>query len=110
MSEDEEKKRQRAERFGMEYDAPDETGLMDVGTCLSLAFIAKTSTMCFLWSKFKRTFLCFWVADLFEERKDAPTTATRRPEAIHVYGVDLLSTKDLLTYFADYGTLLSPKP
>lgn len=27
----------------------------------------------------------------------------RRHEAVHVYGVDLLSTGDLLKYFADYG-------
>jgi len=29
--------------------------------------------------------------------------ATRRPEAVHIYGVDLLSTRDLLQYFGDYG-------
>ena len=29
--EDNEKRRQRAERFGTTYEAPDETGLMDVG-------------------------------------------------------------------------------
>lgn len=27
----------------------------------------------------------------------------RRPDAVHVYGVDLMSTGDLLKYFADYG-------
>jgi len=68
---DEEKKKQRAERFGVEYTAPDDTGLMDV--------------------------------DLFEERKEAPLDAPRRPEAVHIYGVDLLSTSDLLKYFAEYG-------
>lgn len=41
--------------------------------------------------------------DLYEERKDAPVEVERRPNAIHVYGVDLLSTSDILKYFADYG-------
>ena len=31
VAEDEEKKKARAERFGVDYKAPDETGLMDVG-------------------------------------------------------------------------------
>eukprot|EP00887_Chlorella_sp_A99_P005449 scaffold1.g5449.t1 len=70
-SEDEEKRKARAERFGTEYQPPDETGLMDV--------------------------------DLFEARKDVSLTVPRRPEAVHVYGVDLLSTKDVLSYFTDYG-------
>ena len=34
VAEDEEKRRSRAERFGVDYQAPDETGLMDVGTFL----------------------------------------------------------------------------
>ena len=42
-------------------------------------------------------------ADLFESRKDVSVNVARRPEAIHVYGVDLMSTKDLLNYFGDYG-------
>lgn len=41
--------------------------------------------------------------DLFEERREAAPDAERRPEAIYVYGVDVMSTKDLLTYFGDYG-------
>lgn len=71
QEEDELKRKSRAERFGVEYQPPDETGLMDV--------------------------------DLHQERKDPLPDAERRPEAVHVYGVDLLSTKDLLRYFADYG-------
>ena len=31
--------------------------------------------------------------------------AARRPEALHIYGVDLLSTGDILKYFADYGAV-----
>ncbi|KAL4426356.1 hypothetical protein ABPG77_004650 [Micractinium sp. CCAP 211/92] len=70
-SEDEEKKRARAARFGVEYQPKDETGLMDV--------------------------------DLFEARRDPSAAVPRRPEAVHIYGVDLLSTGDILKYFADYG-------
>lgn len=71
VSQDERLRRQRAERFGVDYQPPDETGLMDV--------------------------------DLYEERKEASVDVERRPNAIHVYGVDLLSTSDILKYFADYG-------
>lgn len=42
-------------------------------------------------------------ADLFEERLDPSAAVPRRPEAVHIYGVDLLSTGDILKYFADYG-------
>ncbi|PRW58378.1 splicing RNP complex component [Chlorella sorokiniana] len=41
--------------------------------------------------------------DLFEARRDPGAMVPRRPEAVHVYGVDLMSTGDLLKYFADYG-------
>jgi Nuclear cap-binding protein subunit 3/Tho1/MOS11 C-terminal domain len=41
--------------------------------------------------------------DLFETRKEAPPEVPRRPEAVHIYGVDLMSTSDLLKYFKDYG-------
>ena len=71
VPEDEEKKKARAERFGVEYQAPDADGLMDV--------------------------------DLFETRKEAPPEVPRRPEAVHIYGVDLMSTSDVLKYFKDYG-------
>lgn len=42
-------------------------------------------------------------ADLFEARRDPGAMVPRRPDAVHVYGVDLMSTGDLLKYFADYG-------
>lgn len=71
VPEDEEKKKARAERFGVEYQAPDADGLMDV--------------------------------DLFETRKEAPPEVPRRPEAVHIYGVDLMSTSDVLKYFKEYG-------
>ncbi|GAB4817936.1 hypothetical protein N2152v2_004982 [Parachlorella kessleri] len=47
--------------------------------------------------------------DLLEQRQDVNPEVPRRHEAVHVYGVDLMSTKgrlgvvDCLRYFADYG-------
>lgn len=34
---------------------------------------------------------------------DAPLEVDRRPDAVHIYGVDLMSTGDVLKYFTDYG-------
>lgn len=45
-------------------------------------------------------------ADLFEPRKDAPEDLPRREEAVYLYGVDVMSTKDCLQYFDDYGPTL----
>lgn len=45
-------------------------------------------------------------ADLFEPRKDAPEDLPRREEAVYLYGVDIMSTKDCLQYFDDYGPTL----
>ncbi|KAI8464820.1 MAG: hypothetical protein J3K34DRAFT_525865 [Monoraphidium minutum] len=41
--------------------------------------------------------------DLFEERTDAPADAPRRPDAVYLYGVDVLSSSDVKGYFGDYG-------
>ncbi|KAK9839814.1 hypothetical protein WJX81_003513 [Elliptochloris bilobata] len=41
--------------------------------------------------------------DLLEARVDAPPEVARRADAVHLYGVDLLSTQDCLGYFGDYG-------
>lgn len=41
--------------------------------------------------------------DLYEERKEVGADVDRRLEVVHIYGVDLLSTKDILNYFGDYG-------
>jgi hypothetical protein len=49
---------------------------------------------------------CCCPADLFEPRKDAPEDLPRREEAIYLYGVDVMSTKDCLQYFDDYGPTL----
>ena len=73
VAEDERKRRQRAERFGTTGLPPAE----DTGGLMDV--------------------------DLFEDRKEAPVEAERRLEVVHIYGVDLLSTKDILNYFADYG-------
>ena len=42
-------------------------------------------------------------ADVLEERKEHGADIPRRPEAIHLYGVDCMSTSDCLSYFGDYG-------
>jgi hypothetical protein len=42
-------------------------------------------------------------ADLFEERRDAPADLPRREVALYVYGVDVMSTNDLLQYFEAYA-------
>ncbi|CAK0784914.1 hypothetical protein CVIRNUC_008119 [Coccomyxa viridis] len=41
--------------------------------------------------------------DVLEERKEHGADIPRRPEAIHLYGVDCMSTSDCLAYFGDYG-------
>ena len=41
--------------------------------------------------------------DLHQERKEVGADVERRLEVVHIYGVDLLSTKDILNYFGDYG-------
>lgn len=41
--------------------------------------------------------------DLFEERKDVQPDVERRPEAVYLYGVDVMSTKEVLTYFDGYA-------
>ncbi len=41
--------------------------------------------------------------DLYEERKEVTADVERRLDVVHIYGVDLLSTKDILNYFGDYG-------
>eukprot|EP00743_Colponemidia_sp_Colp-15_P001432 GILK01001570.1.p1 GENE.GILK01001570.1~~GILK01001570.1.p1 ORF type:complete len:443 (-),score=66.71 GILK01001570.1:170-1465(-) len=41
--------------------------------------------------------------DHWTERKEAVATAPVRNNAVHVFGVDLMSTKDVLGYFREYG-------
>ena len=40
---------------------------------------------------------------LMEQRREADPAGAPRPEALHVYGVDLVGTRDLLTFFSVYG-------
>ena len=40
---------------------------------------------------------------MLEERKEHGADIPRRPEAIHLYGVDCMSTSECLAYFGDYG-------
>ena len=44
-----------------------------------------------------------YLADVLEERKEHGADIPRRPEAIHLYGVDCMSTSECLSYFGDYG-------
>lgn len=41
--------------------------------------------------------------DLFEARREAAADEERRQDTIHVYGVDLLNTQEVFSYFAEYG-------
>ena len=40
---------------------------------------------------------------MLEERKEPGPDIPRRPEAIHLYGVDCMSNSDCLSYFGDHG-------
>lgn len=40
---------------------------------------------------------------LLEKRREAEPDAALRPEALHVYGVDLIGTRDVLNFFSAYG-------
>eukprot|EP00198_Chlamydomonas_reinhardtii_P002591 XP_001691927.1 predicted protein [Chlamydomonas reinhardtii] len=41
--------------------------------------------------------------NLFEQRREVGSQVERRPEALYLYGVDVLGTRDVLSYFGDYG-------
>lgn len=40
---------------------------------------------------------------LMEERREAEEVGAARPDALHVYGVDLVGSTDLLRFFQLYG-------
>lgn len=42
-------------------------------------------------------------SDLLEQRRLPGRDVERRPTAIHLYGVDLMSTAECLGYFAEWG-------
>lgn len=41
--------------------------------------------------------------DLFEERHEPKKDVARRKDAVYLYGVDVMSTKDVLSYWKDHG-------
>ncbi|EFJ46016.1 hypothetical protein VOLCADRAFT_93817 [Volvox carteri f. nagariensis] len=41
--------------------------------------------------------------DLYEQRREVGKDVERRPNAIYLYGVDVMSTKEVLSYFEEYG-------
>lgn len=41
--------------------------------------------------------------DLLETKKDVDKEVERREDAVYLYGVDVMSTTDVLQYFGDYG-------
>lgn len=41
--------------------------------------------------------------DLLEQKREVAPEVARRREAIHLYGVDLLNTKEVLSYFREYS-------
>ncbi|GIL52550.1 hypothetical protein Vafri_8387, partial [Volvox africanus] len=41
--------------------------------------------------------------DLYEQRREVGKEIERRPNAIYLYGVDVMSTKEVLSYFSEYG-------
>lgn len=43
------------------------------------------------------------MADLLESKRDVPAEAARRREAIHLYGVDLLNTKEVGTAVVEWA-------
>ena len=47
--------------------------------------------------------MCAELADQAEQRRQTAITAERRPDCVHLCGVDLMSTADCLHFFADYG-------
>ena len=40
---------------------------------------------------------------MLEERKERPADIPRRPEAVHLYGVDCMTSAECLAYFGDWG-------
>ncbi len=44
-------------------------------------------------------------ADQAEQRRHTAMTAERRPDSVHLFGVDLMSTADCLQFFADFAPM-----
>lgn len=43
------------------------------------------------------------LADQIEQRRQSAMTAERRPDTVHLHGVDLMTASDCLQFFAEYG-------
>ncbi len=41
--------------------------------------------------------------DVLEGRKDVPLDVERRLDTLHLFGVDVMSTGDVLRYFTEFG-------
>lgn len=48
----------------------------------------------------------FCVLDAVEARRDVDVSVQRRPEALHMFGTDRMTTKDVLRMFTEYGPRL----
>lgn len=44
-------------------------------------------------------------ADQAEQRRQTAMTAERRPDSVHLFGIDLMSTADCLQFFTDYAPM-----
>lgn len=58
---------------------------------------------CTVWNPVKLCHSCVTSLDLFEERQEHDRAVERRPVAVYLYGVDVMSTKDCLHYFDGFG-------
>lgn len=56
-----------------------------------------------LWDTCQDGGICAELADQAEQRRQTAMTAERRPDCVHLCGVDLMSTSDCLRFFADYS-------
>jgi hypothetical protein len=44
-------------------------------------------------------------ADQAEQRRQTAITAERRPDSVHLFGIDLMSTADCLQFFTDFAPM-----
>ena len=49
--------------------------------------------------------VCAEPADQAEQRRQTAMTAERRPDSVHLFGIDLMSTADCLQFFTDFAPL-----
>lgn len=110
--EDEAAKVKRAIKYEIKYE-PSEAVLMDMGEstgCARSTLSRARHPPLQASSRNARIFLrqpppCSILVhpDLFEARTEAARDVERRPDTIHLYGVDVMSTNDVLQYFGAFG-------